>query len=259
VPAPRTEPPDLELILACYNEGEHFTESVREILSVMDAQRWRYGLIFVDDCSKDDTRALIDRCIAEHPNHRMRRIFHEKNTGRGGAVSDGFRAATAPIVGYFDIDLEAHARYVASCVRAIEGGADVAVAWRFYKLSLRSLNRHVLSRGYHWLLKQILHMPLNDTESGFKFFRRERLLPLLDRVEDKGWFWDTEVMVRALQAGYRIVEVPVLFVRRTDKTSTVNAVRDSVEYFQRLIELRRKLTAAHEELPSNPPEPPQSF
>jgi glycosyltransferase AglD len=233
--------PHVELILACYNEAPHFDESVREILSVMDGLRFSYGLIFVDDCSKDDTRALIDRCIAAHPDRRMKRIFHEQNTGRGGAVTDGFRAATAPIVGYLDIDLETHARYVASCVRAIETGADVAIAWRIYKLSLHSLNRYVLSRGYHYLVELLLKVPLHDTESGFKFFRRDRLLPLLDKVEDQRWFWDTEVMVRAFLDGYRIVEVPALFARRADKKSTVSTVRDSVDYFRRLIEFRAKL------------------
>ncbi len=246
--------PDVELILACYNEAPHFEQSVREILAVMDALRLRYGLIFVDDVSKDDTRALIDRCIAAHPEHRLKRLFHEQNSGRGGAVTDGFRAATAPIVGYLDIDLETHVRYAASCIRAIEAGADVAVAWRIYKLSLHSLHRYVMSRGYHYLFELLLKVPLHDTESGFKFFRRERLLPLLDKVEDRGWFWDTEVMVRAWLDGYRIFEVPALFTRRADKKSTVNAVRDSIDYLKRLLRFRAQLRASPPGRPGKVPE-----
>ena len=235
--------PEVGLVLACYNEAKHFNQSTDEIIAVMDATRWSYEIVFVDDCSKDETRALIDAYIAAHPKVSLRRIFHEKNTGRGGAVSDGFRESKASIVGYLDIDLETHARYIPSCVQAIEDGADVAVAWRIYKFFLRSLDRYVMSRGYHWIANKVLGVPLEDTESGFKFFRRARLLPLLEEIVDQGWFWDTEVMVRAYLKGYKIVELPALFLRRHDKVSTVHGLRDSVVYLQRLFKFRKDLGA----------------
>lgn len=227
--------PDIGLVLACYNEAGHFQSSMREILAVLDATRWTYEIIFVDDGSKDETRALIDAFIADHPTRMLKRIFHEKNTGRGGAVSDGFRACNAPIVGYIDIDLELHARYIPSAVLAIERGADVVVAWRVYKFNLLSLDRYIMSQGYHLIEQQLLGLPLHDTESGYKFFRRERLLPLLDEIEDQGWFWDTEVVSRAQRRGYKITEFPALFVRRLDKKSTVHGIRDSIVYLDRLL------------------------
>jgi len=117
---------DLGLVLACYNEAPHFAQSMHEILKTLDDTRWSYEIIFVDDGARDNTRALIDAYIATHSQYRMRRIFHERNTGRGGAVSDGFRASAAAVLGYIDIDLEVHARYIPACVRAIHEGADIA-------------------------------------------------------------------------------------------------------------------------------------
>ena len=236
---------DVSLVLACYNEAPHFNESVHEIMTTLDQTRLSYEIIFVDDCSRDTTRTLIDACIAGHPHHRMSRIFHERNTGRGGAVSDGFRASTAQVVGYIDIDLEVHARYIPACVRAIQEGADVAVAWRIYKFQIWSLYRYILSQGYHWLVQRYLKNPLKDTETGYKFFNRARLLPLLDEVQDQGWFWDTEVMVRAFLHQYNIIEVPALFLRRLDKQSTVNGIRDSWIYARRLIRFRRQLMSQY--------------
>ena len=233
--------PEIGLILACYNEAEHFVESVREIVATLDNSRRRYEIIFVDDCSRDHTRQLIDAAIAAYPGRRLSRIFHPRNTGRGGAVSDGFRAATADIVGYIDIDLEVHARYIPACVQAIEEGADIALAGRVYKFYLRSIDRYAMSQGYRLLASGLLSIPPMDTESGYKFFRRDRLLPLLSEIEDQGWFWDTEVMVRAQRKGYRIVEVPALFVRRFDKGSTVRGMWDSLTYLQRLLRFRRVL------------------
>ena len=56
--------PDFSLVLACYNEAEHFTTSMRDIFAVLDEVRWRSEIIFVDDGSRDRTRALIDELIA---------------------------------------------------------------------------------------------------------------------------------------------------------------------------------------------------
>jgi hypothetical protein len=87
-------------------------------------------------------------------------------------------------------------------------------------------------------------VPLLDTETGFKFFRREALLPVLDAIHDPGWFWDTEFMVRAHLRGLRIAEIPGAYVRRSDKTSTVRGVRDSWTYFGKLLAFRRELRSA---------------
>jgi glycosyltransferase involved in cell wall biosynthesis len=232
-------PVDLSLVLACYNEELVIEDSVAEILKVLDDTRYSYEVIFVDDCSKDRTRQLIDRLIERYPDKRMSRIFHTENKGRGGAVSDGIRAAQGDVAGFIDIDLEVHARYIPSCVNAVQNGADVAVGRRVYKLNLRSLDRYVLSTGYVWLVRRIMGVDLNDTETGYKFFKRERILPVLDAIDDQRWFWDTEVMVRSYYKEYNIAEIPCLFLRRFDKASTVSPLADTVDYFRQLWRFRK--------------------
>ena len=230
---------DLSLVLACYNEESVIEDSVADILGVLDDTRYSYELIFVDDCSKDRTRDLIDRLIERYPDKRMSRIFHTENKGRGGAVSDGIRAAHGDVAGFIDIDLEVHARYIPSCVNAVRNGADIAVGRRIYKLNLRSLDRYMLSTGYVWLVRRLLGIDLNDTETGYKFFKRERILPVLDEIEDQRWFWDTEVMVRSYYKEYNIAEIPCLFLRRFDKASTVSPLADTVDYFRKLWRFRK--------------------
>ena len=232
---------DLSLVLACYNEERVIEDSVAEILETLDGTRYSYEIIFVDDCSTDRTRELIDRIIERYPNKTLSRIFHETNKGRGGTVSDGIRAATGDVAGFIDIDLEVHARYIPSCVNAVQDGADIAVGRRIYKLNLRSLDRYVLSTGYIWLVRKLLSVDLHDTETGYKFFRRERILPVLDQIDDQCWFWDTEVMVRSYYKGYRIVEIPCLFLRRFDKASTVSPLADTMDYFRKLWLFRKTI------------------
>jgi len=236
--------PRLSVVLACYNEEEVLAASFAEIHEVLEDVGRPYEIVLVDDVSRDRTREIIREMAAAHPAVPIQVILHDVNRGRGATVTDGFRAARGEIVGYLDVDLEVHARYIPSLVRAIEKGADVATVRRIYAFQLRSLDRYVMSRGYSYLVRRMLGTSLHDTETGYKFFRREALMPVVDEVRDPGWFWDTEFMIRAERRGLRVAEVPGAYVRRFDKTSTVRGLRDSARYFGKLLAFRRELRDA---------------
>ena len=101
------------------------------------------------------------------------------------------------------------------------------------------------------LLDAIFHKPV-DAQHGVIdrlvlvriSIRRERLMEVIDAIEDPRWFWDTEFMIRAERSGRRIAEIPGAYVRREDKTSTVSGLRDSVAYFGRLLRFRAALGRA---------------
>lgn len=112
--------PYLSLVLACYNEAEHLEASFAEIRETLEQTSWPFEVIFVDDVSRDRTREILREIVAAHPDLDLRVILHETNRGRGRTVTDGFRAARGVVAGYLDVDLEVHARYVPSLVRAIE-------------------------------------------------------------------------------------------------------------------------------------------
>lgn len=232
---------DLSLVIACYNEAPLLAGSIEQVIEMLDVTRWNYEIIFVDDCSRDGTRELIEQISAEHPTKALRHFYHLENTGRGRTVSDGFRLATGDVVGYIDIDLEVHARYIPAFVLAVQKGADLVTANRIYRANLRLFHRFLLSRGYARLVRALLGIPLDDTEAGFKFFRREKLLPVLDQMEDGGWFWDTEVIARFLQAGYVVQELPCLFLKRYDKRSSVRVWQDTWDYLVKIIRFRSRL------------------
>jgi glycosyltransferase AglD len=230
---------DVSLVLACYNEEPVFSESMAQIFQIMDHTCWSYEVIFVDDCSIDRTRDLIEGLIAGDDRHNLSKLFHGTNSGRGRAVSDGLRIARGKVAGFIDIDLEVHARYIPTCILAIEAGHDVATAHRIYKFYWRGIIRWMLSQGYKQLQRALLGVNLKDTETGYKFFNRERILPILDQIEEGGWFWDTEVMVRSYLSGYRIAEIPCLFQRRFDKKSSVSLVGDTLQYWRNLLAFRK--------------------
>ena len=231
-------PVDFSLVVACYNEAPILEASMREVFRVLDAFRWTSEMIFVDDKSRDETLAVIDRIVKANPQRALRVIAHPTNVGRGGTVADGIRASRGRYAGFIDIDLEVHVRYLLPCLLALDAGADVVTAKRIYRFQWRSLDRFLMSRGYMWIRQRLVPVPVEDTETGYKLFRRDRILPVLDQCQDRGWFWDTEVLVRAFHAGLKIVEVPVLFLRRFDKPSSVRPIRDTLDYLGRLWRFR---------------------
>jgi len=238
------ELPHLSLVLACYNEAEHLEQSFAEIRDTLEQARFPFEILFVDDVSRDRTREILARLVADNPQLQLRTLLHERNRGRGATVTDGFRAARGAVTGYIDVDLEVHSRYIPSLVRAIDRGADVATLRRIYAFQLGSLDRYFMSRGYSYLVRRMLGVNFADTETGYKFFRRDKVLPLLDEIRDSGWFWDTEFMVRAARRGLTMVEIPGAYIRRKDKTSTVSGMRDSLRYFRQLVQFRRRLREA---------------
>lgn len=232
------EIPDFSLIIACYNEEGVIARSISSITDVFAAADLKCEVIFVDDRSEDRTVAIIKDILKDHPGWRL--IEHQKNIGRGRAVSDGIKAAAAPIAGFIDIDLSTSPWYLPRLIYEIRKGADIATAMRVYKLKPRTVFRWVLSKGYNLLMRLMLGSTLQDTETGCKVFNRARILPILDKIEDVHWFWDTEVMVRSQIAGYKIIEIPTIFIREGLFT-TVRILKDSRDYLVNLIKFRRKL------------------
>lgn len=230
---------DLTLVVPCYNEGKELEESVKEVINVLDGTYYRWEIIFVDDFSQDNTREIIEKILIKYPGKNFRKIYHAKNIGRGKTVTDGIMQAKGEIVGFIDIDLEVGPWYIPPLVRKIKNGADVCFGERIYKFHWNALDRYITSRFYNFLVRKLLKIPFQDTEAGYKFFRKERFLPVLKKVKNEGWFWDTEVMALSYYEGLNIDKIPVLFIRRSKKHSTVKLFHDSVVYLKNLLKFLR--------------------
>ncbi len=225
---------DVSLILPCYDEAQHFEPSVDRIIDVLDRSDFSWEIIFIDDKSKDDTAMMIKNYIRRYPRKHLAAYFHQVNRGRGATVAEGIEKSQGKIVGYIDIDLEVPPDYIPRFIESVENGADVAAGWRIYDFTLRSLPRWFASKGYNFARDLALGTAIKDTEAGYKFFRRKKILPILRKCQSPGWFWDTEIMVQSKKAGLKISQIPVVFIRRFDKTSTVRLIPDTWVYLKEL-------------------------
>lgn len=224
------------LILPCFNEGDTFEKSVNKIIAELKKNKRSWEIVFVEDKSTDDTKFAVEKFIKANKN--VRAIFHKKNMGRGRSVADGIIASKFPICGFMDVDCEVSPSYIPLFIDEIKSGSDLVVGTRFYEKGFASISRVAASKVYSFIVKMILDIPVGDTEAGFKFFNKKNILKVLKSVKDEGWFWDTEICARSYWKGLKVSEVPVLFVRRHEKKSTVNLFSDSIDYFVKLINFR---------------------
>lgn len=234
---------EISVILPVYNEAKILRKSVTEVRKVMEQTKYRYEIIIAEDASRDGTAAIAKMLSEEFPHVVW--IHREERRGRGSAVANAIMQSRGSICGYLDADLETPAHYIPIFVSAIEAGADVASADRVYQMTFweKCVRAHkVLAHTvYAALSRAALGVPLRDIESGFKFFRRERILPILTQIKDAHWFWDTEVMVRPYYAGYVVKEIPVVFTLDPAHESKVDLIKDSLDHLRQLLAFRREI------------------
>lgn len=232
---------DVSIIIPCFQEENHILENVRRINQVMHASGFSFELIFVEDASTDTTREKILQIAKEFPN--VHYVFHEKNIGKGGSVSDGVKIANGRFIGHIDIDLEVSAEYIPALLSELEKGSDVVLVNRKVKFSVtpKYFLRDAAGMLHRRVLQLFLGIPHTDVQSGCKFFRREALLPLLEKIGSTGWFFDAELMARAYDANLRIRQIPGYYIRSQKKRSTVNLFSDGIEQLGNLIKFAGKL------------------
>lgn len=232
---PRVE---VTLILPCYNEGPTFEKSVETIIAELRKLKLSWEVIFVDDKSQDATKASVEKIVNKVSNCKA--VYHQKNEGRGKCVKDGIARSAGDICGFMDVDCEISPAFIPIFVSEIKKGNDVALANRFYEAGFQNLVRVAASKLYSMIVKLMLNIPLKDTEAGFKFFKRSSILPVVAKTHDKGWFWDTEICAVSYAMGLRIAQVPVLFIKRSDKKSTVKILEDSIDYLIKIIRFKKE-------------------
>ncbi len=220
-------PVEVSVVLPAYNEEATLQETVTVTLDRLAAflPDGSYEVIVAEDGCEDRTPEIADELAAEYD--AVRHIHSDERLGRGGALEFAFREAVGETLVYFDTDLATDMRHLEELVESIRtGGYDVATGSRWLPDSAadRPAKRGIPSLAYNRLVQFFLRSNMQDHQCGFKAFDREVLLTLVDDVGDDHWFWDTEVLVRAQRAGYRVTEFPVDWTPKGD--SKVDIIRD---------------------------------
>jgi glycosyltransferase involved in cell wall biosynthesis len=199
------------VLIPAYNEGALITQSLRETCQEMDMHAaGDYEIIVVDDGSRDDTCAKVLRVSEELS--QVRAIRCSVNMGKGRALRQGFECARGEFVFFLDADLDIHPNQLWKLYRTMqETGANVVVGSKHHPESRLELPlfRRIVSAGYMLIVHGLFDLPLHDTQTGIKLFRREVLERVYPRTRIGRFAFDLEMLVAANRFGYRVVETPV--------------------------------------------------
>ncbi|MBA3808130.1 MAG: polyprenol monophosphomannose synthase [Solirubrobacterales bacterium] len=216
------------LILPTYNEAENVKAIVKaagEVLATAAPDGFR--VLVVDDGSPDGTGGIADALAGEKP---WVEVLHrtEKN-GIGPAYLAGFRHALERGAGYvmeMDSDFSHDPADLARLLAAVQQGADLALGSRYVPgggVSDWGMLRRFISQGGSTYARLMLGLRVKDLTGGFKCFRREVLEEIqFDGVRSQGYAFQVELTYRAVQAGFKVVEVPIVFRDRQQGQSKMS-------------------------------------
>jgi glycosyltransferase involved in cell wall biosynthesis len=227
----------LDFVIPVYNEERALEASVRRLDGYLRSRLpYSYTITIADNASTDDTWAIAVRLEAELPGVRA---LHLDRKGRGRALRAAWSSSTAAVVGYMDVDLSTDLKAIPPLVAPLlSGHSDIAIGTRLARGSrvTRGPKREMISRCYNLLLHGVLAATFSDAQCGFKALRRDVAARLVPLVEDDAWFFDTEMLVLAEEAGLRIHEVPVDWVDDPDSRVAIAATaRDDLRGVARLV------------------------
>lgn len=213
-----------------YNERDNLPQIVPRILAADP----RLDVLVIDDGSPDGTGDIADQLAADEP--RVQVLHRQAKEGLGRAYLAGFRWAVerdyAQVI-EMDADFSHDPKFLSDLLRAIEQ-ADLVLGSR-YASGVNVINwpmsRLLLSWFANKYVRWITGLPLTDATGGFKCFRREVLEAIpLDRVRSNGYAFQIEMSFRAWKKGFRLAEIPIVFVDRVEGQSKMNQriVREAV-------------------------------
>ncbi|WP_080905877.1 polyprenol monophosphomannose synthase [Parabacteroides sp. Marseille-P3160] len=218
--------PDSIVIIPTYNEKEN----VENIIRAVFALEKEFHVLIIDDGSPDGTAGIVKTLQNEFPE----RLFLIERAGKQGLGTAYLKGFSWSIEHRYDFIFEMDAdfshnpndlpRLYEACTA---GGADVAVGSRYcngVNVVNWPLGRVLMSYYASMYVRLVTGMNIHDTTAGFKCYRREVLETIeLDKIHFKGYAFQIEMKFTAYKCGFRIVEVPIIFINRVLGVSKMNS------------------------------------
>jgi glycosyltransferase involved in cell wall biosynthesis len=201
----------ISIIMPAFNESEHIIGNLREVVSTFQAFGCDYEVLVVDDGSPDNTHLHAARVLLERPE-RVRIVRYDRNQGKGNALIAGFLHCRGDYVVFLDADMDLHPSQLPIFFEIMEArNVDAVIGSKRHPESQVNYPfvRQLYSFGYYGMVRILFGLPLRDTQTGLKLFKRKVLEDVFPRVLAKRFAFDIEVLAIAHWLGYAISDAPV--------------------------------------------------
>ena len=213
------------VIIPTYNEKENIEKIIKEILTLDES----FHILVVDDGSPDGTADIVKRLQYDFSGS-LHIIERAGKQGLGTAYITGFNWSITHKYDYIfemDADFSHNPQDLPKLYAACSNGADLAIGSRYCKgISVINwpIGRVIMSYYASAYVRKVLGMKIFDTTAGFKCYRREVLEKIdFDKIRMKGYGFQIEMKYNTFKLGFKIVEVPIIFVDRTEGTSKMSS------------------------------------
>lgn len=228
--------PFLTIIIPAYNEERRLPVTLPRVAAFASTRGYPVEVLVVDNASTDNTYGIAREFAVEYP---CIRLLSQPVRGKGAAVRKGMLEGRGEYLFICDADLAMPIEQVERFLPPMLSDYDVAIASREAPGAVRYHEpwyRHVMGRIFNMLVRLLAVPDIQDTQCGFKCFRREVARDLFAVQVLDGWAFDVEVLYIALRRGYRIVEVPIDWYY--GEGSRVSPLRDSLDMVREVLRIR---------------------
>ncbi|MFD0567226.1 glycosyltransferase family 2 protein [Kitasatospora saccharophila] len=204
---------EISVVVPYYNPGPAVARHLSGLLRVLDRHGASYEVLAVDDGCTDGSR----RRVARLGHRRLRLLGHPANRGKGAALRTGFRQCRGRWIAFIDADGDLPAELLPGLLDAARrAGADAAVGVKHLQ---HGRVRRLCSGAFRLLARVLFRLPVRDTQTGLKVFRREALAGVLPLCREDGFVFDLELLALLHRHGHRrFTELPVVVRPRTGST-----------------------------------------
>lgn len=214
-------------VLPTYNEADNISFVIWLIDETCCKHNLTYEVIVVDDNSPDGTQEVVRRLQAHFGNEKLLLKTRPQKLGLGSAYQFGLKYASGEFVFLMDADLSHHPKYIPQFIEEQRRTqSDIVTGTRYTGkggVAGWSFKRKLTSRGANVLASTLLNAKVSDLTGAYRLYRKPCLEALLSQVASKGYAFQMEIIVRAQYKGYKISEVPIVFVDRLFGISKLGA------------------------------------
>jgi len=224
----------ITIVLPVYNEELVLKQNTLKLLNFCSKNiKSPWQIVISNNSSGDKTNIIAQELSSQY--HQIK-YFYTNNQGKGYGVIMAWQKFPAQIYIYMDIDLSTSLEHLPELIQAIEQNYDIATGSRLIKGAQveRSLSRKIISLSLRLILKILFNLKTKDAPCGFKAANQKTIDQIIPQIQNKTWFFDTEMIILAEKKEYKIKQIPINWQEkkhpeRQSKVGVATVIKDYIK------------------------------